>query len=204
MLRSWSAPDCGKPFPVKKKRSRTDDLKELLPSKPKQDPKTKKMHSLLRKAHKQGYLPSWAGFEFEKAFGHAANTSNFLHALVERPEPKDVDQYATYLGLLCKKKDRSWSFALGCLVREFGPEFMEGRVAHAREIWQYALDNEPMTLQSAAFDAPRATGPREGSVAYDVLRTLEAKQPLPLSIRAIAADIGSRRHKDESEEARAA
>ena len=52
-----------------------------------------------------------------------------------------------------------------------------------------------MTLQSAAFDAPRATGPREGSVAYDVLRTLEAKQPLPLSIRAIAADIGSRRTK---------
>lgn len=187
-------PDCGRPFPVKKKKSRTDDLKELTP-KPKLCAKTKKMHVLLGNAHRKGYLPNWAVMEFEKNFGHHPSGQHYRHALVERPHPEALEQYAKYLAVLCRKKDRPWALAVTCLTREFGPEFMEGRIAHAREVWQVAFQDESLELEDLAFGPRRVTGPREGSVTHEVLTTLKDMAPEPLTTRGIASAIGSRRQK---------
>lgn len=186
-------PECGKPFPVKKKRSRTDDLTELQAKKPKLSKEHRAMQSFIRKGHQKGYLPNWALMRFEEQFGYVPHPSLWLHALVEKPEDKHLDQFATYLGLLCKDKDRPWSLALTSLVREFGPQFMEGRVDRARVLWQAAYDTQPMTLSAAAFGGPpRKSEPREGSLAGNVLYVLSKYQPACLSIKGIAADIASR------------
>ena len=189
-------PECGREFPVKKKKSRTDDLKELTPKREKLTQPHRAMRAFIGKAHRKGYLPNWASMQFQERYGYAPSPELWLNALVARPEEKDLFQYATYLGLLCKEKDRPWSLALTCLVREFGPHFMEGRVEQARVIWQAAIDTDPMPLAAAAFgrrETPPSTpgAPRADSMADRVLKLYQSRYPLCMSTRAVANDIAS-------------
>ena len=64
-------PECGREFPLKRKRSRTDDLQELTPKGPKLSREKRALHSYIRKAHSKGYLPNWAAMRFEEQFGCA-------------------------------------------------------------------------------------------------------------------------------------
>ena len=70
---------------------------------------------------------------------------------------------------------------------------MDGRVERARTLWQSAYDTQPMTLGAAQFGVRNTSGPRPGSIAFDVINTLEQKEGIPLTVKGITADIASRR-----------
>ena len=130
---------CGYVFPAKEKKEKVVDVSQLeqLEVKTKASKAQREFASYCKKARKQSYRPGWAEANFKEKYGRYPHAGWRLNAVYgDRPGTKELADYASYLGLLCRKHSESWDYALRYLVSEFGMELVEKHYAGLTRCWR--------------------------------------------------------------------
>ena len=140
--------ECGHKFPRRERRSRTDDLQELV-AKPRLTAPHKRMQTLIRQAHRSGYNPAWASMRFSEEHSYPAPSEFCLHALYPVADEASIHRYTAYLAKLGQLKDKpAFSWALNYLIREFGTAPLQSRLSEIRTVWAAAREEESLVLES--------------------------------------------------------